>query len=480
MSRDVAGSAIAQGPNVGRIDRWPQWKPTSIETKWLLLSGASNPPSVITISDRRTRDTPGEKGGTFLSGVAHDLANMEAAVGINLFNTVKDLYLTKSAALGHIRRLLDTCKREQVKPILYYTGHGEIGTGNWCFADGTISIQEILDMLPERNYYPMIFSDACYSGHWANFCLGMNIAGFHCLAACPDYSKAIDTKGEGGDLTLFMTGKKLRPSTEPMYSGGNIIDFPITTGYDSVEYTDFISSHLFNSKNILIYQNFHDGHFSGCFAPSKRYSPRPSLSWGIRKNYYTFITFVREMWKWKNGRRKQIYSLSCDENLGFGVFFMENYGTRQSIVKNLLDIRKKWEESFKITACASRGSKFYIIMTKGTNEYKGRQTWFTRTSWQGVSNSIQKYSKEGYAITGICYSTGLGKYFVVMTKTPQGQAYKRFDNNTARGNWVQEKYKEGFHPTIIFKDPTDKKTLMVMTKDENRSSYICRDSFKVA
>ena len=190
-----AGSAIAQGPNVGRIDRWLEWKPTSIETKWLLLSGASDPPNGINISDRRTRDTPGTRGGTFLSGVAHDLANMEAAVEAELFNTVKDFYLTKSTAFGHIRRLFDTCKRDRVKPILYYTGHGEIGTGNWCFADGTISIQEILDMRPEGTHYPMIFSDACYSGHWANFCLKKNITGFHCLAACPEYSKAIDTKG---------------------------------------------------------------------------------------------------------------------------------------------------------------------------------------------------------------------------------------------------------------------------------------------
>ena len=191
-----AGSAIVQGPNVGRIDRWPEWSPTSFKPKWLLLSGASDPPCGITISDRRTRDKPGVRSGTFLSGVTHDLANMEAAVGVNLFNTVKDLYLAKSAASDHIRRLFDACKLEGVKPILYYTGHGEIGTGNWCFADGKISIQEILDMLPYETYYPMIFSDACYSGHWANFCLQRkSFPGFHCLAACPEYSKAIDTKG---------------------------------------------------------------------------------------------------------------------------------------------------------------------------------------------------------------------------------------------------------------------------------------------
>ena len=79
--------------------------------------------------------------------------------------------------------------------MLYYTGHGETGTGNWCFSDGTISIQEIFDMVPGGCYYPLIFSDACYSGHWANFCLGKSIGGFHCLAACPEFPTALDTKG---------------------------------------------------------------------------------------------------------------------------------------------------------------------------------------------------------------------------------------------------------------------------------------------
>ena len=79
--------------------------------------------------------------------------------------------------------------------MLYYTGHGEKGTGNWCFKDGKISIKTILDILPEGTLPPMIFSDTCYSGHWANFCLEKNIVGFHCLAACPEYSKAVDTGG---------------------------------------------------------------------------------------------------------------------------------------------------------------------------------------------------------------------------------------------------------------------------------------------
>ena len=157
--------------------------------------GATDPPKEIGISKRRTRDAQGDRNGVFLAGVTRDLVNMEDVVGSKLYNTVKDLYLTKHAALRHITLLFEKCKDTNAKPMLYYTGHGEIGTGNWCFADGTISIQEIFDMVPGGCYYPLIFSDACYSGHWANFCLGKSIGGFHCLAACPEYSTALDTKG---------------------------------------------------------------------------------------------------------------------------------------------------------------------------------------------------------------------------------------------------------------------------------------------
>ena len=190
-----AGSAIAQGPDVGRIDRWSLWKPTSVEPLWLLLCGATDPPTNISFSKRRTRDALGDKNGCFLRGVTRDLVNMEDTVGTKLFNTVRDLYLTKSEALAKIRTFFEACKPKKFHPMLYYTGHGEIGTGNWCFHDGTISIQEIFDMVPEDVYYPMIFSDACYSGHWADFCINKGIAGFHCLAACPGYSMAFDTAG---------------------------------------------------------------------------------------------------------------------------------------------------------------------------------------------------------------------------------------------------------------------------------------------
>ena len=129
---------------------------------------------------------------------------------------------------------------------------------------------------------------------------------------------------KGGDLTQFMTREKTRPATEPMFSGGNIHDFKITSGYATVDYTDFISCHVFNSENILISQSIHDGAFSGIFASSKLYNPRPATTWGIRIIYDDFLVFADKQWKCVNGKSKGIYSLACDEKFGFGVFFISS------------------------------------------------------------------------------------------------------------------------------------------------------------
>ena len=115
-----------------------------------------------------------------------------------------------------------------------------------------------------------------------------------------------------------------------------------------------------------------------------------------------------------------------------------------------------------------------------TDEYKGKQTWFTCNSRVEANNEIQKNYGEGRAVTGICYSTGVGQYCVVMTETPQDQTYKWFDDATARANWVDVQFNEGFYPTIIFKDLTDIKFLVVMTTDSNRSGYYYRINYKLA
>ena len=55
---------------------------------------------------------------------------------------------------------------------IWYMGHSEEGTGDWCFKDGTISFQELFDLymthLPGRLL--TIVSDCCYSGNWVHRC----------------------------------------------------------------------------------------------------------------------------------------------------------------------------------------------------------------------------------------------------------------------------------------------------------------------
>ena len=267
-----------------------------------------------------------------------------------------------------------------------------------------------------------------------------------------------------------MTGKKSRPRTEPMYSGGNRKDFPITRGYDLVKYKDLIGSYIRNSENIVISQSFHTGHLSVIFAPLKRYSPRPAVSWEIRPDCESFLQLIEENWNEVNNS-KQIYSLAFDDNVGFAVFFLENYGTAQTFPTNLTDLETKLEDGFKITACAAWRSGITAIVTKGTDEYTGkRQKWFTSETFSDTSTKIDDLSEEGYTVTGICYSTGLKQYFVVMTKIPEVQSsHDWFDDTTVALNWMEEQRGVGYHPTLIFMDPNDhKRTLVVMTTDEKR------------
>ena len=269
-----------------------------------------------------------------------------------------------------------------------------------------------------------------------------------------------------------MTGKKRRPRTEPLYSGGNRKDFPITSGYDSVDWFDVISSHLNNPQKILICQSMRNGYLSACFASSKRYSHRPNISWSIINDYDSFLDSAREGWNRVNGKSEQIYSLACDEKLGFMVLSMDQYGTAQAIVTNLPDIERKWKDGFEITSCAARGQTFYIIMTKGTREYRNKtQAWFSCNTWNETCDEINEQIKEGYTVTGICYSTGLRLYFVVTTKIPEVQSAHYSDDTTVALNWMEEQHHVGYHPAIIFSEPTLNETLVVMTTDENRSSF---------
>ena len=114
------------------------------------------------------------------------------------------------------------------------------------------------------------------------------------------------------------------------------------------------------------------------------------------------------------------------------------------IIRNTSDIQKFWKDGFRVTACAARGSTFYIIVTKSTKEYGEKsQEWITGNTWLEVDTEIRKSYRTGKFITGICYSTGLEQYFVVMTEMSQGprQCYAWQTDSTKEGYFKREKEK---------------------------------------
>ena len=94
----------------------------------------------------------------------------------------KDYYLEK------IRNFLTDCKQDKGKrdislmkynfiinylAIIWYTGHGEKNTGNWCFKDGVITFQDIFGLYMNhfRGKQLNIDSDCSYSGNWIKDCV---------------------------------------------------------------------------------------------------------------------------------------------------------------------------------------------------------------------------------------------------------------------------------------------------------------------
>ena len=56
--------------------------------------------------------------------------------------------------------------------LIWYTGHGEKGTGNWVLKDGCLKFEDVYDLYMRnfRGRYLYIVTDCCYSGSWVVEC----------------------------------------------------------------------------------------------------------------------------------------------------------------------------------------------------------------------------------------------------------------------------------------------------------------------
>eukprot|EP01084_Bolivina_argentea_P285004 488630_1 len=178
---------------------------------WLLIAGTTDSKGVKYTDKKRDN-------GSYLHGVGKDLANMEQYVnehgsGYVVQAVVRDMKsLTKATALNRIKQCARECKQKNGKYVrIYYTGHGETNTGNWCFADGVISLKEVINTV--YNGYPgvvdiEIFCDCCFSGNWCVELSTLNVSTYVEInaASWPGFV-AWDTNN-GGMWTLYKTSKK--------------------------------------------------------------------------------------------------------------------------------------------------------------------------------------------------------------------------------------------------------------------------------
>ena len=56
--------------------------------------------------------------------------------------------------------------------LIWYTGHAEEGTGNWCFKDGVITFEEVFALYKKhfRGKLLYLVCDCCFAGHWIRRC----------------------------------------------------------------------------------------------------------------------------------------------------------------------------------------------------------------------------------------------------------------------------------------------------------------------
>ena len=178
----------------------------------------------VRVASRRSRDNQTSRADGNLEGILLDLENMRR----NLLSDVPagddkksllrlhcDIYNVwnqqrhqgKKEMLDAIRDFFHQVKRNF---ILYYSGHGEEGSGNWAIGRPdsnkveTVSLEDLLSLWrrsPSSDYKRLlIVSDSCHSGAWVDKLERMQRINVSMMASCKAGETCTDTI-KGGDFT---------------------------------------------------------------------------------------------------------------------------------------------------------------------------------------------------------------------------------------------------------------------------------------
>lgn len=435
--------------------------------RWLLLAGAMNPPTGTNACERESAS--GEKSGNFLSGVSADINHMQKKIGGDLCDILFDLKCTTRQAKDKIRSFMVACKGSDKHPVLYYTGHGAAGSGNWCFSDGQLSFDDVKACC-EGAQAPWIVIDCCYSGHWANLSRAKGWASV--LAASPYFMTALDNGSDiGGNFTAWYCGATSETTRPIVCSDRAIHDHGLPASVKTeYRYHEWMKGELADNNRFVLAQYFHANKCSMSFVAAAEL-PRGSAQWGTRATYDSVVTLAKECWN----AGKDIVHLSRGASL-YGLYAVQGFGKGQIIRRgtwqNLQsEIMEKWGEGYRITSvCSCEGDcPWAIVMTQPKKHFlygdydsntHGIQLWRTRCKWTEIQDEIAEQWKLGYCITALDHSGD--QYFLVMTKASNAQNYWWGDTDGSFPS-MQPLWDKGFSVSLMFKDPTDGRWLIVGT-----------------
>ncbi|XP_075244680.1 uncharacterized protein LOC142338694 isoform X2 [Convolutriloba macropyga] len=339
----------------------------------------------------------------------------------------------------------------------------------------------------EGDFLKGISSDLCnvqravnynISGMWANFCFTKGIAGFECLSACKWNETAKDTPN-GGELTLFITGQSGLlingvPSTTPFF--GKKTSYSPETVNGKYVYANLMSSIVKDCSEMLLSQSVYGGEFYGIFDTHSELKG-DTKCWV--SSWANVVDFINQGYN----DNYNVYSHQIDQKTGSNyVYMMKRFGKGQKYqsVKGANEVDRS--ERFWITNITSDGTWFRVTLTSNPPGYKGSQRVSTASSWSLIREKIKEGYHSGKIITDVCYNTGEEMYMLVMSESSSGQQYKWFgpNDNTERAEWLDQQFVKKQYPTIVFRDPSHDKYLLVTTSDSNRSSFLFIPGFQLA
>jgi len=211
-----------------------------------------------------------------------------------------------------------------------------------------------------------------------------------------------------------------------------------------------VLGHVENSNYTVISQTMTNKYYLAVFAVLRNLTPRPHYKIKVVKT----IAEVELDWR--------ITSMASNETM-ISVVYLDQ--PCDQILVPVTDHAKYAATDYRVTTVCGepRTGDYYCAMVLDSSN--------TAHQVVGTHDSLDQAAlhQAGYIITSIAQSTTAGNYLVVKTHSAMKQVYRWEDDDDDYYSWYEERVKEGYSPTLVFRDMISHRRLYVMTADNNIS-----------